>query len=240
MWVQIYDVPIGLTWKAAVDIVSVVGKVDESVLEDEKFKGCNFMRVRVAVNVTKPLCRGRKIALSGGSDSWVSFRYERLPNLCYWCGKLTHMERECPIWLKGKGVLTEKDPQFGPWLRALTPNLARKIVVKVAGLEEEDHNVGNQNPANKSIDEEHEMIDREIGRYSVAGLDVHEQGNNVGIQPDSLKGSGEIREDSYATQAIDFDPKDPKLIIPIMVDSEVPIVEEIVTHRRMTEAEFQE
>lgn len=88
-WVQIHDMPIGLTWKAATDIVSVVGRVDESALEDEKFEGCNFMRVRVAVDVTKPLCRGRKIALSDGSDSWVSFRYERLPNLCYWCGKLT-------------------------------------------------------------------------------------------------------------------------------------------------------
>ena len=80
--------------------------------------------------------------MSGGSDSWVSFCYERLPNLCYWCGKLTHMGRECSIWLKGKGALTEKDHQFGPWLRASTLNLARKTVVKVAGLEEEDPNVG--------------------------------------------------------------------------------------------------
>ena len=84
-----------------------------------------------------PLCRGRKIALSDGSDSWVSFHYERLPNLCYWCGKLTHMDRECPIWFKGKGALIEKDHQFGSWLRASTPNLARKTLVKVAGLEEE-------------------------------------------------------------------------------------------------------
>ena len=109
MWVQIHDVPIGLTWKAAKDIVSVVGRVDESVQKDEKFEGCNFMRVRVVMDVSKPLYRGRKIALSGGNDSWVSFRYKRLPNLCYWCGKLTHMDRECPTWLKGKGALTEKD-----------------------------------------------------------------------------------------------------------------------------------
>ena len=97
MWVQIHDVPNGLTWKVAKDIVSMVGRVDECALEDEKFEGCNFMRVRVAIDVTKPLCRGCKIALNGGSDSWVSFRYERLPNLCYWCGKLTHIDRECLI-----------------------------------------------------------------------------------------------------------------------------------------------
>ena len=69
IWVQLRDVPIGLTWKAVADIVSVVGRVDKSALEDEKFEEGNFMRLRVAVDVTKPLCRGRKIALSGGIES---------------------------------------------------------------------------------------------------------------------------------------------------------------------------
>ena len=63
IWVQLHDVPIGLTWKAVADIVSVVGRVDKSALEDEKFEGGNFIRVRVAVDVTKLLCRGCKTAL---------------------------------------------------------------------------------------------------------------------------------------------------------------------------------
>ena len=41
------------------------------------------MRVRVSVDITKPLCRGRKIRLNAGEDSWVNFENECLPNLCY-------------------------------------------------------------------------------------------------------------------------------------------------------------
>ena len=41
------------------------------------------MRVRVSIDITKPLSRGRKFGKSNGEESWASFKYERLPNLCY-------------------------------------------------------------------------------------------------------------------------------------------------------------
>ena len=34
------------------------------------------MRIRVNIDVTKPLCRGRKIVLQNREESWVSFKYE--------------------------------------------------------------------------------------------------------------------------------------------------------------------
>lgn len=49
------------------------------------------------------------------------------------------MDRECLIWLRGKHALKEDDKQFGSWIRAMTPNLARKSVVRVAGFEEDDN-----------------------------------------------------------------------------------------------------
>lgn len=39
-------------------------------------------------------------------EGWVSFRYERLPNLCYWCGSLTHDDKDCVIWLNSRGNLS--------------------------------------------------------------------------------------------------------------------------------------
>ena len=44
------------------------------------------MRVRVSIDVTLPLCRGRLISFENGDkgEGWVSFKYERLPNICYW------------------------------------------------------------------------------------------------------------------------------------------------------------
>ena len=72
----------------------IVGAVDEDGVELED---SNFQRYRVEVDISKPLYRGRKITLNNGNDWWVSFKYERLPNICYWCGELTHSDRECPV-----------------------------------------------------------------------------------------------------------------------------------------------
>ena len=49
-----------------------------------------FMRVRVALPITKPLRRGGFIAGSDGERSWVTFKYERLPMFCHFCGILGH------------------------------------------------------------------------------------------------------------------------------------------------------
>ena len=47
------------------------------------------------------------------------------------------MDRECLIWLKNKSKLREADQQFGLWMKAATPNLAQRMVVRVAGFEDE-------------------------------------------------------------------------------------------------------
>lgn len=48
--------------------------------------GGRFMRVQVNLDISLPLCSGHVITLENGNKHWVSFRYERLPNICYWCG----------------------------------------------------------------------------------------------------------------------------------------------------------
>ena len=86
-WIQVHDLPVGsLNMRVVQDIVSVAGEVVNSRADNEDYEGGNFMRVRVKVDVTKPLSRGRKIGLRNGEESWASFKYECLPNLCYWCG----------------------------------------------------------------------------------------------------------------------------------------------------------
>ena len=63
----------------------------------------------------------------------MSFAYERLPNLCYWCGQLTHDDNDCVIWLRSKGSLSSRDQQYGAWLRAGQFNPSKKMVVAVQG-----------------------------------------------------------------------------------------------------------
>lgn len=62
------------------------------------------------------------------------FKYKRLPNLCFWCGRLSHGDRDCPLWLQSKGTLKEEDQQFGPSLRATPYNPTNQRVIYVPGF----------------------------------------------------------------------------------------------------------
>ena len=44
-------------------------------------EGGDHVRIRVILDISKPLCRRRKITLDGGNAGWVSFKYERLPSI---------------------------------------------------------------------------------------------------------------------------------------------------------------
>lgn len=102
-WVQIQNLPFSLmTIEAAISLGETMGVVSKPKDEAE-MRGGQFMRVRVAVDVTKPLCCGRTITWDQGRDRWVYFLYERLPNLCYWCGLLLHDDKGCVVWLNSKG-----------------------------------------------------------------------------------------------------------------------------------------
>ena len=60
-------------------------------------------------------------------------KFKRLPNFCYWCGRVIHNERECELWLRGKGKLKKEEQQYDNWLRADTVRSFRKSVVTMAG-----------------------------------------------------------------------------------------------------------
>lgn len=56
------------------------------------------MRVRIWVDISKPLKKGFFLRRVKEEDSWVRFKYERLLDFCYGCGMVGHAVNEC----KGK------------------------------------------------------------------------------------------------------------------------------------------
>ncbi|XP_023897384.1 uncharacterized protein At4g02000-like [Quercus suber] len=104
-WVQVHDIPVRFMKRSvAEEICDKIGEVQKSMgAVDEE--GGNFIRVRVLVDISLPLCRGRLITLVGGRKIWISFKYERLPNFCFWCGRLNHSDKECELWMESKGTL---------------------------------------------------------------------------------------------------------------------------------------
>ena len=92
-WVQIHGLPLrSMKREIGQQIGGTLGEVVTTTLEDEDSSPGNFVHVRVLINISKPLCHGRLVGLGGGRDTWISFKYERLLNFCYWCGCLTHVD----------------------------------------------------------------------------------------------------------------------------------------------------
>lgn len=63
----------------------------------------------------------------------MGLKFQRLPNFCYWCDRVTHGERECDVWLRGKGNLRKEDQQFGEWLRADSVRMAKNFITVIFG-----------------------------------------------------------------------------------------------------------
>lgn len=93
------------------------------------------MRVQVAVDISKPLCRGRRVTWDQDSDGWIAFKYEQLPNLCYWCGLTTHDDKDCLVGIQSTITCSSKVQLFGAWLRVAQFNLAKKTFKKVPRYE---------------------------------------------------------------------------------------------------------
>ncbi|KAF5183583.1 zinc knuckle (CCHC-type) family protein [Thalictrum thalictroides] len=91
MWIQVFGLPLerfgaANLWKVG----SIFGKVlavDPVGGADDKVP---YGRVQVMYNVQEPVKKDGEVTLSEGKKSLVSFRYERLPLFCYFCGLIGH------------------------------------------------------------------------------------------------------------------------------------------------------
>ncbi len=133
-WVQLHNLPLRhMTEEAAETNGKSIGDVEKVAKSDDKRGGENCMRIRVQMEVTSPLCHGRLVKLEEGKRCWVAFRYERLPNFCYWCGCLDHGEKDCDVGLQQRKSSSSEEHQFGAWLRASSDRPPRKTMVMVPG-----------------------------------------------------------------------------------------------------------
>ena len=75
-WVQVHDIPtssqIRKVAKSLCDTVEDIQKSNGTMDED----GGIFFWVRITIDITFPLCRGRVITLPSGEKRWVKFKYE--------------------------------------------------------------------------------------------------------------------------------------------------------------------
>ncbi|KAK7841459.1 hypothetical protein CFP56_015429 [Quercus suber] len=62
-----------MTEETAKEIGDTIGTVLKQS-DGSEWKGGTFLRVRVRVDITRPLCRGRRVTFEEGLERWVSFQ----------------------------------------------------------------------------------------------------------------------------------------------------------------------
>lgn len=80
-WVLIFNLPLNCrTKEIGWAIGAKLGEVLEVDVQDLGVQWGRCLRVRVRLDVTKKLVRGKKTTVGGGESRWVNLKYERLPN----------------------------------------------------------------------------------------------------------------------------------------------------------------
>jgi hypothetical protein len=122
-WVRIYNLPLAcMSLIIGNQIGSSMGQVLKVDVDDGGMGWGECLRVKVLLDLKKPLSRGRKLKING-SPILIHFQYEKLPKFCFQCGAIMHGGTGCPERhdVRAQNATT----QYGPWLRAPSPT--RKI-----------------------------------------------------------------------------------------------------------------
>nr|XP_023917163.1 uncharacterized protein LOC112028710 [Quercus suber] len=78
-WVQIHNVPErSLTQATSESVGKTIGKVLEVADPEDDGASNEFLRVRVSIDISKPLPRCRKLWAEGKQVGWVGFKFEQL------------------------------------------------------------------------------------------------------------------------------------------------------------------
>ena len=117
-WVQVHDLPLlCMTKGIAMKIGASLGQLEDVDLADEGVGWGRSLRIRVEIDLAKPLERGKALRLEGKSY-WVSFKYEKLPMFCFECGRIVHDVKGCPMPRRTISNGVEDVKQWGVGLRA--------------------------------------------------------------------------------------------------------------------------
>jgi hypothetical protein len=124
-WVQVHDMPLlYMNKNVGTKIGNSLGELQEVDVVGNKLGWGSYLRLRVSLDITKPLDHGRALKFAGKS-SWMEFKYEKLPLFCFRCGCIVHGSKGCPVPPAVHIHDRDETKQWGSWLRATDPKHRR-------------------------------------------------------------------------------------------------------------------
>jgi hypothetical protein len=89
-WVRMINLPLAcMSLTVGNQIGSSMGQVEEVDVDEGGIGWGESLRVKITLDLHKPLIRGRVIKINGVA-MLISFKYERLPKFCFRCGVIKH------------------------------------------------------------------------------------------------------------------------------------------------------
>jgi hypothetical protein len=114
IWIQLWGLPQHCkTKKMGENIGALLGKVEESEFYEYPGKKV-IIKIKVAINVHNPITSGIHVGNLTDGTSWIDFRYEKLPQVCFNCGLLGHGDKLC----RNQALNVDTLAPIGPWIRS--------------------------------------------------------------------------------------------------------------------------
>jgi hypothetical protein len=112
VWIQLWGLPAHCKTKAmGMHLGAVMGDVEASELYEYPGKKM-IIKIKVAINVHKPIPSGIHVGNPIDGTCWVDFRYEKLPQVCFHCGLIGHADKLC----RNQGLNMDTMAPLGPWI----------------------------------------------------------------------------------------------------------------------------
>jgi hypothetical protein len=94
IWLQVYRLPFGFIQpKVGQAIGRFLGELKE--YDHRNTVHSTYMRLKVRIDITKPLQQSWKVRANEGNFVQIIFKYEKLGVFCYLCGLLGHVDKNC-------------------------------------------------------------------------------------------------------------------------------------------------
>jgi hypothetical protein len=114
IWVRVSGLPFGMMNRAAgVVIGNEIGETIQVEVDEEGMAIGKVLRIQVRLDITLPLRRGVMVEIDdAGTEKWCPVAYEYLPDFCFVCGLIGHLETACNVILP-----PTEQKQYGCWLK---------------------------------------------------------------------------------------------------------------------------
>lgn len=96
-WIQLYDLPFQFMNRRYENLIGdKLGKVLEIDVNDDDTRWGEYLRIRVEINLNKPLTRGRALEFKR-KKLWIPLKYEKLSRFYFLYGSIAHTMKCNPI-----------------------------------------------------------------------------------------------------------------------------------------------